>query len=302
MPSLREYAARWGITPERIRPGQKVMHPGPINRGVEIDGRVADSPRLADPRAGALRARGPDGGAPGAARRAAGARGGRMTLFCKNGRSDSLVLEGRLARRRVRRGHGRERRDRADRAGRRDRQRARARLRRPARPPAHAGTRGRGDDRERHRGGRGRRLLRDPGDAEHRSGRRLGGRARLARRGRAPRGARPDRLHGRDLEAARRRGADRDGRARRRRRRRVHRRRPPRHLGGPDAPRAPVRRDHRPQARAALRGADALARRPGARGDGLRRARLRGLPVGRRERDGRARPLARRLRGAGRST
>ena len=44
VPSLREYAARWGITPERIRPGQKVMHPGPINRGVEIDGRVADGP------------------------------------------------------------------------------------------------------------------------------------------------------------------------------------------------------------------------------------------------------------------
>jgi aspartate carbamoyltransferase catalytic subunit len=44
LPSLREYAARWGITPERLRPGQKVMHPGPMNRGVEIDGRVADSP------------------------------------------------------------------------------------------------------------------------------------------------------------------------------------------------------------------------------------------------------------------
>jgi len=44
VPSLREYATRWGITPERIRPGQKVMHPGPINRGVEIDGRVADGP------------------------------------------------------------------------------------------------------------------------------------------------------------------------------------------------------------------------------------------------------------------
>ena len=44
VPSLREYSARWGITPERVRPGQKVMHPGPINRGVEIDGRVADSP------------------------------------------------------------------------------------------------------------------------------------------------------------------------------------------------------------------------------------------------------------------
>ena len=44
VPSLREYAALWGITPARVRPGQKVMHPGPINRGVEIDGCVADSP------------------------------------------------------------------------------------------------------------------------------------------------------------------------------------------------------------------------------------------------------------------
>jgi aspartate carbamoyltransferase catalytic subunit len=43
VPSLREYAARWGITPERLRPGQKVMHPGPMNRGIEIDPRVADS-------------------------------------------------------------------------------------------------------------------------------------------------------------------------------------------------------------------------------------------------------------------
>jgi aspartate carbamoyltransferase catalytic subunit len=43
VPSLREYAARWGITPERVRPGQIVMHPGPMNRGVEIDPRVADS-------------------------------------------------------------------------------------------------------------------------------------------------------------------------------------------------------------------------------------------------------------------
>src|ERR1051325_9956901 len=37
VPSLREYTARWGITPERLRPGQKVMHPGPMNRGVELD-------------------------------------------------------------------------------------------------------------------------------------------------------------------------------------------------------------------------------------------------------------------------
>jgi aspartate carbamoyltransferase catalytic subunit len=43
VPSLREYTARWGITPERLRPGQKIMHPGPMNRGVEIDARVADA-------------------------------------------------------------------------------------------------------------------------------------------------------------------------------------------------------------------------------------------------------------------
>jgi aspartate carbamoyltransferase catalytic subunit len=43
VPSLREYTARWGVTPERMRPGQKVMHPGPMNRGVEIDPRVADA-------------------------------------------------------------------------------------------------------------------------------------------------------------------------------------------------------------------------------------------------------------------
>jgi aspartate carbamoyltransferase catalytic subunit len=44
VPSLREYAARWGVTPERLRDGQRVMHPGPINRGVELDPRVADGP------------------------------------------------------------------------------------------------------------------------------------------------------------------------------------------------------------------------------------------------------------------
>jgi aspartate carbamoyltransferase catalytic subunit len=43
VPSLREYTDRWGITPARVRDGQRVMHPGPMNRGVEIDTRVADS-------------------------------------------------------------------------------------------------------------------------------------------------------------------------------------------------------------------------------------------------------------------
>ena len=45
-PSLREYAARWGLSVERaarLKPDTLVMHPGPMNRGVEIAGEVADS-------------------------------------------------------------------------------------------------------------------------------------------------------------------------------------------------------------------------------------------------------------------
>jgi aspartate carbamoyltransferase catalytic subunit len=42
VPSLSEYAAVWGVTPARVRPSQLVMHPGPINRGVEIESAVAD--------------------------------------------------------------------------------------------------------------------------------------------------------------------------------------------------------------------------------------------------------------------
>jgi aspartate carbamoyltransferase catalytic subunit len=42
VPSLREYTSLYGVTPGRVRSGQVVMHPGPMNRGVEIDPRVAD--------------------------------------------------------------------------------------------------------------------------------------------------------------------------------------------------------------------------------------------------------------------
>jgi aspartate carbamoyltransferase catalytic subunit len=44
LPSLREYAARYGLTRERLaaaRPGAVVMHPGPMNEGVEIAPDVA---------------------------------------------------------------------------------------------------------------------------------------------------------------------------------------------------------------------------------------------------------------------
>jgi len=48
LPSLREYARLFGINrrrADRLKPGCLIMHPGPINRGVEIDPDVADGPR-----------------------------------------------------------------------------------------------------------------------------------------------------------------------------------------------------------------------------------------------------------------
>ena len=47
IPSPREYRHLYGLTPERLAraaPGALVMHPGPMNRGVEIDSSVADLP------------------------------------------------------------------------------------------------------------------------------------------------------------------------------------------------------------------------------------------------------------------
>jgi aspartate carbamoyltransferase catalytic subunit len=49
-PSVREYARLFGITRERaamLPEGAAIMHPGPMNRGVEIDSDVADLPRSA---------------------------------------------------------------------------------------------------------------------------------------------------------------------------------------------------------------------------------------------------------------
>ena len=47
VPSLREYRLRYGIDRERLaraKPGLLIMHPGPVNRGVELDSSVADGP------------------------------------------------------------------------------------------------------------------------------------------------------------------------------------------------------------------------------------------------------------------
>ena len=45
VPSLREYAARYQIDDRRLAPGQLLMHPGPVNRGVELSAEVIDSPQ-----------------------------------------------------------------------------------------------------------------------------------------------------------------------------------------------------------------------------------------------------------------
>lgn len=45
VPSIREYAQLFQINSRRLNPRQLVMHPGPVNRGVEIGGDVIDSDR-----------------------------------------------------------------------------------------------------------------------------------------------------------------------------------------------------------------------------------------------------------------
>ncbi|WP_375759739.1 aspartate carbamoyltransferase catalytic subunit [Corallococcus exercitus] len=48
LPSQREYSRLFGLTParaERMKPDAPVLHPGPINRGVELSPAVADGPR-----------------------------------------------------------------------------------------------------------------------------------------------------------------------------------------------------------------------------------------------------------------
>ena len=45
VPSLGEYAAHYQIDGRRLRPRQLLMHPGPINRGIELAAEVIDSPQ-----------------------------------------------------------------------------------------------------------------------------------------------------------------------------------------------------------------------------------------------------------------
>jgi aspartate carbamoyltransferase catalytic subunit len=49
VPSTREYFRFWGLDREKLKAasdGVRVMHPGPMNRGVEIDSDVADDPAI----------------------------------------------------------------------------------------------------------------------------------------------------------------------------------------------------------------------------------------------------------------
>jgi len=43
LPSLREYADSYQIDARRLKPRQLLMHPGPVNRGIELAGEVIDS-------------------------------------------------------------------------------------------------------------------------------------------------------------------------------------------------------------------------------------------------------------------
>jgi aspartate carbamoyltransferase catalytic subunit len=45
VPSLREYAACYQVDTARLHPGQLLMHPGPVNRGIELSAAAIDSPQ-----------------------------------------------------------------------------------------------------------------------------------------------------------------------------------------------------------------------------------------------------------------
>ena len=176
LPSLREYTARYGLTRDRARllpDDALVMHPGPMNRGVEIAADVADLPRSLDHPPGGQRRRRAHG------RPVPPARSRRPS-----DRRDAVVIRGGHGGRRHRRPAGptcwsrdgvvaavgdRPRRPRRRHGARRRRLRRRARAGRPPRPPAPARPGGGGDGRDRRPGRRPRRLHRGRGHAQHRA-------------------------------------------------------------------------------------------------------------------------------------
>ena len=278
------------------RPEAVVMHPGPMNRGVEIASDVADFAPLAHPRAGLQRRRRPDGralSAPdrprlggGSMSRALLLRGGRLVdpPAGVDGELDLLIRDGLVA------GAGRG-------PVRRRRRGARCvgsprapRFHRPPRAPSRTGPRICGDDRDRPEGGRGGRLHGRLCDAEHGPGRRQPADRRV-RGEQGPGGGGNAPLHHRSHHEGA--GGKRAGRVRRaasrRRGRGLRRRQVARRRRSPAAglrARAPLR-DAR---RAALRGSDPLGGRADARGSRLDAPRALGSARDRRVRGHRAGP------------
>ena len=217
VPSLREYTLRYGRhVASACAPGQVVMHPGPMNRGVEITDEVADSAGslvtrqvraglvvrmavlydlLAGPEARGVSGREPGRltQAPGRPRRPARARRARArsrprawtrgsTCSCATARSPHSATA--------------SRRRRAPRWSRLPAAPLAARVHRPARASAHARPGAQGGPRDRHGGGGRGRLLHGARDAQHRPRRRLAAGARLAARARRDGCARARRIPG----------------------------------------------------------------------------------------------------------
>ena len=203
IPSLREYNRVFGVSRERLDRAPRdilILHPGPMNRGVEIDSDVADGPHsvildqvtngvavrmavlylLVGRQAGAGRS------GEGRRRRRdderdrAPARGGRVDRSVADARRrsrDVLIVDGKIE------AVGRARRDDAAIAMAGDDRlhglRRVAGLHRRALPSARAGPRRSRDDRDRRARRGGGRIHRGVRDAEHRSGHRQSGGGRL---------------------------------------------------------------------------------------------------------------------------
>ena len=163
----------------RAKPGALVMHPGPMNEGVEISPRRRAQPAVRDRGAGDERRRRADGAAlPACATRHAHERRLPSAAAASSTRRTASTPSRDVADRRRphRRGRPRRRQRRGETidasglivcAG----------LRRPAHAPARARLRVQGDDRDRHAGGGARRLHDRLRDAEHRAADRLRGRS-----------------------------------------------------------------------------------------------------------------------------
>jgi hypothetical protein len=92
LPDGDRYFAKFGLTPERLalaKPDAIVMHPQPMNRGIEIASDVADGRAIGHPRSGQKRRRRTHGGARGRRTRAGHVRvsaASRGTIFLEEGR------------------------------------------------------------------------------------------------------------------------------------------------------------------------------------------------------------------------